>query len=307
MLVSPILAAFNKDGLNGDSSGSWELETTADLTPTRSSLVHVIDGFNDDEPDKRKSVLTLIMNSSTEYNPEQEYLSASPLSSSPNRDSPSTPVTAEKLSAPGPSTIPSKRQAGSQSISDEPTKHNRVAAGSTVRDGNKKNGDRDGEIWQPLDLGGGKPPIDYDGLIRMGPEGQGAMWSCKIRNCLAIIPEAHTMQGMAVIKDHIKEHCITVDRDSCKPQEFPAASDNIDRRILNKLKSLGEVAKDIRKEKLKNFNEINTALIELKHQRERDLVLGAKGVSETEADGEFEAHSEDSEEASNSGKGRGKQ
>ncbi|KAG0639761.1 hypothetical protein HOY80DRAFT_63434 [Tuber brumale] len=165
------------------------------------------------------------MNTSTEHKPRQESRSATPLSFDPHTYSSPTPVTAERLSALGPSTIPTKTQAGSQLNSDEPTKRNGLPSGSAVRDGNKKNGDRDGDISQPLDLGGGKPPIDYDRLIRTGNEGQGAWWRCKIRHCLAVVPDAHTIQGRAVIRDHVKEHCLTIDHRGSGPDEVPGASD----------------------------------------------------------------------------------
>ncbi|KAG0135483.1 hypothetical protein HOY82DRAFT_536659 [Tuber indicum] len=267
------------------------------------------------------------MTSSTQNKLGEENQSASPRCSPQDKSSPSTPITVERLAAPGQSTITTKRQADTPSNYEEPTKRIRVAEGSTVSDTNKEGEDRDAEIRQLFDLGEGRPTINYDNLVRIGPEGHGAWWHCKIRGCPAVIPRAHTPEGRAVIKQHIKEHCFTLRPDNSNLEEIPLARDNsrqfvlptysassfydrcadrTDRLILDRYKSLVKDREDIQKEKKKNFNDIYSALTELKHQRERDLLIGAERPTAKGAEGEYEANARSSEQESSNGEGKGK-
>ncbi|KAG0125859.1 hypothetical protein HOY82DRAFT_593972 [Tuber indicum] len=310
-------------GGNCDGSEGGEAATTANLNSTKSRSVDAFDGVNDIEQDndplsspelphhqqpksaKGKSVLRPVMTPSIQHKSGQESGASSPLSSPPPVSSFLTPVTVEKLVAPGPSTLPKKRQTDSASNSKEPTKRSRVAEGSAVKDTNDKGEDND-KIWPPLNPGGGRPPIYCGKHISMKPESGGTWWRCKIRDCLTIIPDAHIPAGRAVIQDHLNEHYLTIQRASSALEEVPIASERSLQALLDKIERMAKVWEDIRREDLKDFDEINSALIDLERQREHDRVLALESVAEKEAERELEAHAKASERVFNNGRGRGR-
>ncbi|KAG0641526.1 hypothetical protein HOY80DRAFT_1135172 [Tuber brumale] len=304
-------------GGNCDGSGSGEAATIANLSIDASHEANDMEQDNDplSSPElphqqptsaKGKSVLRPVMTPSIQRKSGQESGASSPLSSPPPpMSSLSTPVTVEKLVAPGPSTLPKRRQTDSASNSKEPTKRSRVAEGSAVKDTNNK-GEDNGKIWPPLNPGGGRPPVYCGKLISMKPEGGGTWWRCKIKDCLTIIPDAHIPAGRAVIQDHLNEHYLTIQRASSALEEMPIASEHSLQALLDKIERMAKAWEDIRREDLKDFDEINSALIELERQRERERVLAVESVAEKEAESELEAHAKASEKVFNSWRGRGR-
>jgi len=69
---------------------------------------------------------------------------------------------------------------------------------------------------------------------------------------------------------------------------------------------MAKVWEDIRREDLKDFDEINSALIDLERQREHDRILALESVAGKEAERELEAHTKVSERVFNNGRGRGR-
>lgn len=204
---------------------------TANLNPFADAL----DGVNDMEQDndllsspelsqpprsaKGKSVLRPIM-TPLQRESGQENEVSSPLSSPPT-SLPSTPVTVEQLVAPGPSTLPKRKQAGGATSSQEPAKRSRISKGSALKA--ISGGDDDDDDWPPLSPGRGRPPIIIGKQISMKPIGDGTFWRCPIGrgDCLTIIPDAHIPAGRVNIQKHIEEHCLKLQRASHVLEEEP--------------------------------------------------------------------------------------
>lgn len=213
-------------------SGKGEA-TTANLNPFADAL----DGVNDMEQDndllsspelsqpprsaKGKSVLRPIM-TPLQRGSGQENEVSSPLSSPP-ASPPSTPVTVEQLVAPGPSTLPKRRQAGDATSSQEPAKRSRVSKGSALKV--ISGGDDDDDGWPPLSPGRGRPPIIIGKQISMKPIGDGTFWRCPIGrgDCLTIISDAHMPAGRENIQIHLDEHYAKLQRASNALEEEPEA------------------------------------------------------------------------------------
>ncbi|KAG0642358.1 hypothetical protein HOY80DRAFT_1106782 [Tuber brumale] len=220
-------------------------------------------------------------------------------------------VFVERFTSSGLPAIPEKRHVDSASNSEEPNKRSRVTEGSVVRDSDKKVEASAGEIWQPVNLGGGRPSVVYGKHISIGPENRGAWWRCKSKGCLANIPCANTRDGRAIIINHLQEHCRAIRR--CIPglEHVQLASQNSIQPIPDRIKDLVKVGQDIRKRELENLTQITYAAAALRRNRERKLALAAQSVARKEAEGGSGAQAKDSEKKSNNvvekGKGEGKQ
>ncbi|KAG0135481.1 hypothetical protein HOY82DRAFT_536658 [Tuber indicum] len=269
------------------------------------------------------------MTSASQSKPGQESQSTSLLSSPPLMSSPSAPVTPEMSAASGPSTILKKRHAGSASNSKQPTKRSRPAEEPAVRNTKSKDEDRSAEIWQPWDLGGGRPPILYGKPISMNRKNCGAWWRCVGKGCLAVVPGANTTDGRALIINHLQEHCSAL-RNSAPgvkgvprvrgnsiqfvPTKYSAFlfctryADRMSRPIPDEIKDLLKVGRAIRAKELEKLTQITYTVVELKRQREKELALAAESTAEKEAGGDFAAQAEASKKMSNDtvGKGNGK-
>jgi len=166
---------------------------------------------------KGKSVLRPIMTPLQRESGQEDEIS-SPLSSPPV-SLPSTPVTVEQLVAPGPSTLPKRRQISGATNSHEPAKRSRVSKGPELK--GTSGGDEDEDDWPPLSPGRGRPPIVVSRQISMKPIGDGTFWRCRMGDCLTIIPDAHTPAGRVLIEQHLGEHYLTLERASHALEEEP--------------------------------------------------------------------------------------
>ena len=218
-------------------SGKGEAATTVNLNPFADAL----DGVNDIEqgdnmeqdndlfssPElsqpprsaKGKSVLRPIMTPLQRESGQENEIS-SPLSSPPaNLSSTPVPVTVEQLVAPGPSTLPKRRQISGATNSPEPAKRSRVSKGSELK--GTSGGDEDEDDWPPLSPGRGRPPIVVSRQISMKPIGDGTFWRCRIGDCLTIIDKADTPTGRIIIEQHLGEHYLALERASHALEEEP--------------------------------------------------------------------------------------
>jgi len=255
---------------------------------------------------KGKSALRPIMTSPQRESREENV--SSPLSSPPPS---STPVTVEQLVAPGPSTLPKRRQTSGAENSQEPAKRSRVSKGSASK-GTSGGDDREDD-WPPLIPGGGRPPIVVSKRIGMKPVDNGNFWRCS--ECLAIIPEAQTPTGRALIGEHANTHYLKVQRANDALEEEPEAksrslefvppkhplpcfvlrrADQIRSALLDKIERMARAWQNVRREQSGEFGEIHAAM--LQGERERGEVFLAPSTPK-----------EDLDKSNGKGKGKGRQ
>ncbi|KAG0639760.1 hypothetical protein HOY80DRAFT_1072421 [Tuber brumale] len=263
----------------------------------------------------------------THHKSGQKGQYTSPDSSILNMSSSSASDFVERLIASGLTILRNKRPVDSESNSEEPNKRSRATKAPDVKDNNDEGKAGHGEIWQPLDLGGGRPPVVYGKLIGMGPEDHGAWWRCKSKGCLANVPCADTADGRAIIINHLQEHRRALRGGIPGLKEVQPPSQNsiqfvhlkystclvrarcADRRsrpIPDQIKGLVKVGQDIRNRELDNLTEITSAFVELGRIRESKLDLTAQGAAGKESEGGFGVQANASEEESNNGIEKGK-
>ncbi|CUS09721.1 unnamed protein product [Tuber aestivum] len=308
-------------------SGKGEVVATANLIPAEGRSPDALDEVNDMDQDnhstsaciqpprsaKGKSVLRPIMTPSVQQKSAEES-GISSLPSSPPQSSHSTPVTVEKLVAPGPSTLHKRQLSGSATGSQEPAKRSRVAGGSPE---GADSGDADDEDnWPPLIPGRGRPPIVCRKFISMKPDDGGTWWRCKINGCLTILPDAHLASGRVVIQKHIDDHRDTIVRAGHVIHQMPREDHALEfvppetfyslvlmcSALLDKIERMAAAWEQAQQENLEGFDELNRSLIELDRQRERERALaGEEGKQEPEE----QANASDEEPANGERKGRG--
>ncbi|KAG0641069.1 hypothetical protein HOY80DRAFT_1114766 [Tuber brumale] len=199
-----------------------------------------------------------------------------------------TPATNQNLFTPSRPTSPNAEPRGEQN-SERLAEPGCVAERSEARNTMNEDGHTEGNVWPPMDFGGGRPPIYIGKMIDMKPEEGGTSWRCKIRDCLTWIPDAHIPAGRVNIQKHIDEHYSALQNIGPATEEEPMDTERDVQPLLDEIERLAKVWEDRQKEGLKDFDEINRQLIELESQRQRDRILAEKSAATDDIQRELEA------------------
>ncbi|KAG0641050.1 hypothetical protein HOY80DRAFT_999663 [Tuber brumale] len=164
-----------------------------------------------------------------------------------------------------------------------------VSQGSEADGTSNEDGNTGGNVWPPMDFGGGRPPIYIGKMIDMKPEGGGTWWRCQIRDCLTWIPDAHIPAGRVNIQKHIDEHYSAIQNVGAATQEEPMDTERDVQPLLDEIERLAKSWEDRCIEGLKDFDKVQSLLIELERQRERYRTLTEECAAINDAQRKLEA------------------